>query len=197
MSETSPDAGTIGRLATQRSHYKQQSRQALKERDEARQQLADAGKQLDELKKGDPSGRVKELEGQLRTLKHRAAFDRLARERGAADEALDDLFDLLKYRAEKDDPDEGVLGKLLDDAAQHPARGRFFAKGDGDGDGDGGRDREGGEPTARREPPPDAGRGARHRPEGSIVLTRDQLADPKFMLDPANRARIKGAKIRA
>lgn len=189
-----PDAGTIGRLAAQRQHYKQQSRQVIKERDEARKQLADLAKQVEDLKKGDSSGRVKELETELRTVRHRRAFDRLAKERGASDDVLDDLFEVLKYKADSDEPDEAAIAKLLDAASEHPARSRFFAEWDGDDDDDqGGGDRQ---PEPVRQPSPDAGRGSRHDGKGTVYITRDQLSDPAFMLNPANQELLKNAKVR-
>lgn len=191
-----PDPGTIGRLATQRSKYKQLSVAAARERDEARQQLAELNKQIEELKKGDQSGRIQELQTELRTLRHRRAFDKLAKERGASDDVLDDLFDIIKYKPDGDEPDEKALAKLLDDAAAHPARSRFFAEWDGDDDADIEPDRE---PPAReidRRPSPDAGRGGRHNGSGTQFVTRAQLADPKFALDPKNQELLRTAKVR-
>lgn len=196
MSESngnSVDPSVVARLASQRGHYKTQARETAKERDTLKEQLKALATELEAAKKGDQSGRVKELEGELRTLRHRRAFDRLAKERGAADDVLDDLFDLLKYKADKDDPDEDAIAKMLDDAAKHRARSRFFAEWDGDDD-EGDEEEERTPP--RREAPVDGGRGGRHRPEGSVAITREQLADPKFMLDPRNAARIKNAKIK-
>lgn len=197
MSETngnsnSVDPSVVARLASQRGHYKTQARAAAEERDAARKEADALKAELETAKKGDQAGRVKELEGELRTLKHRRSFDRLAKERGASEDVLDDLFDLLKYKADKDDPDEDAIAKMLDDASKHPARSRFFAEWDGDEEADEEEERT----PARRETPVDGGRGGRHRAEGSVSLTREQLADPKFMLDPRNAARIKNAKIK-
>lgn len=202
-----PDPAVISRMASQRGHYKQQARATAKELGEAREQLKTLSGELETLKKGDQSGRVKELESELRTLRHRRAFDRLAKERGASDDVLDDLFEVLKYRADKDDPDELAIGKLLDEAKEHKGRSRFFAAPSADDDddqadddepgsrfGDRGRERKA-EPPARK-PGTDPGRGGRSRPEDGPSLTRDQLSDPKFMLDPRNAERIRNARIR-
>lgn len=186
------DPSVVARLASKRDKWKAEAGKLATAKDAAEKRARELEQKLQDLEKGDAPARVKELEAQLRTLKHRATFDRLARERGAAPDVLDDLFALSGYKAEGDEPDEAAIGKLLDDAAAHPARSRFFAEWDGDeGEGEEG----GGEPPARR-PAPDAGRGARNRGEGTVYLTRDQLADPAFMLDPRNadlkaRARVK------
>ena len=207
-----PQSGTIARLASQRTKYRDAARAAVKERKAAANQLEEALQQIEGLKKGDASSRVKELEGQLRTLRHRGAFDRMAKARGASDEDLDDLFALSGYKADADEPDEKALGRLLDDQKVHPARKKYFAaatddedddqgeggRGDGDRDGDRRRNGRGNEELTpgRREPSPDSGRGRRTDGKGTVFLTRDQLSDPKFMLDPRNAQLKLTAKIR-
>lgn len=184
------DPQVVARLASKRDKWKGEARKLSDAHAEATKTIAELQKKLQDLEKADAPARVKELEGQLRTLKHRALFDRLARERGASADVLDDLFALSGYKAEGDEPDEADIGKLLDAAAAHPSRSRFFAEWDGEeGDDQGGAK----EPPA---PAPDAGRGRRNGGEGTVYITRDQLADPKFMLDPRNAELKARAKIK-
>jgi hypothetical protein len=61
-----------------------------------------------------PDARVAALTGQLRELKHRTAFEKLAKGK-VRDEAVDDLYQLSGYKPEADDPDEAALGQLLTD----------------------------------------------------------------------------------
>ncbi len=214
--------GTIARLASQRTMYRDAARTAVRENKGLKAQLDELTKKLDAAAKGDQTGRVKDLEGQLRTLRHRSAFNSAARTRGVADEDLDDLFALSGYKADSDEPDERAIGRLLDDAKGHPSRKRYFAAkspkgGEGDegdegdeggnagaqggdeGDGKGGPARNSGREEITPGQPrrsPDAGRGARSAPEGRVILTADQLADPRFMLDPRNKDTIKNARVR-
>jgi hypothetical protein len=198
-----PDPDLVARLATQKRKFKDSAKQLTAERKDLRKQVETLTAQLEKLSKETPAGKVQELETQLRTLKHRGVFDRLARDRGAPDDVLDDLFVLLKYQADKDEPDEAAIAKLLDAAAEHPSRSRFFAAWDDDDDDQGGAEPES-EPSRTdreeiapgRRTAPDAGRGGRPRESGGVTLTRDQLADPRFMLDPKNAELKKTAKIR-
>lgn len=194
------DSGKITRLAIQRTQYRDAARKAIRENKAALQKIAELEGQLDGLKKADSSGRVAELEGQLRTLKHRSAFDRAAKLAGVKEEDLDDLFSLSGYRAEGEEPDAKTIGRLIDDAKAHPSRKRYFAEAEGEGQAEGAAEGQGdakpAQAPARKEPPPDAGRGKRGDGKGTVYLTREQLADPKFMLDPRNRDLIKGAKVK-
>lgn len=156
---------------------------------EGRKARAALQKQVEDLGKADRSGRVKELETEVRTLRHRGAFDRLAKARGAADEDLDDLFALSGYKAEGDAVDEKALGKLLDEQVAHPARKKYFAAAEGDA----GDERPA---PGAKEPPPDVGRGKRGDGKGTVYVTREQLADPKWALDPKNAEIRRTAKVR-
>lgn len=190
------DSGKITRLAIQRTKYRDAARKAIKDHKAANARVAELETQLDGLKKSDSSGRVQELEGQLRTLKHRRAFDRAAKAAGVKDEDLDDLFALSGYRAEGDEPDAKAIGRLLDDAKAHPSRQRYFGQDEG-GEAEGQGEGREGPPPARKEPPADAGRGRRGDGKGTVYVTAEQLADPKWALDPRNAEVKKTAKIRA
>lgn len=58
--------------------------------------------------------RVAKLTEENRTLKHRTAFEKLARGK-LRDEALDDAWSLSGYKPESDEVDEAAIGKLIDD----------------------------------------------------------------------------------
>lgn len=191
------ELGIVARLASQKKKFKDASKRITSERDEARQQLQQAQARIKELEDAAPAGRIKELEAELRTVRHRTTFDRLAIGEGADPESLDDLFQLSGYQAKDDKPDEKGIRKLLGEQKAHPSRKRFFqaAESDvaGDDQGDEGAADRGGEPppTPGPRPVPGGGRGGRAgKGAGGPVLTKDQLADPKFMLDSRNKAMI-------
>jgi len=108
---------------------------------------------------------------------------KLAKEAGADERGLDDLYQLSGWKAEKDEPDEEGIKKLLEDIkAKKPLY--FPAPTDA-------------EPT-KEEPPvrrvPAADRGGPHNPSKTgIYLTPKHLADPAFMLDPRNKEMIASA----
>jgi chromosome segregation ATPase len=107
-----------------------------------------------------------ELKGKLRTTEHRKVFDKLAKERGVAEDALDDLWQLSGYQAAKDEVDEAAIGTLLDEQKTKPGRARLF-----------GEVAE----TPTSTPGPGRGQGTRDaRGNGKLQVTRGQLADYDF-----------------
>lgn len=116
--------------------------------------------------------RVQELEGEIRQRDHRKAFDKVAKARGASEQALDDLWTLSGYKAEAPEADETAIGTLLD--AQKTARPYLFA------------------PNGTTTPPPPPGTPPPPKPGpgsgqgGSTTATTtfspDQLSDPKFVM---------------
>lgn len=182
-----------------------ENRELAAERDEYR----DAYRQLDEehteLKAATVApdakdARIKELEGLIRTGKHRDTFAQLAKKAGIKEEALSDLFDLIRSK-----PGEfGAEAKLFDaDEADAKAYEAILAKA---------RETRGyafnpaeegqQQPEQQRWPdgrfkpnqtPPVAGqgRGEGHGGKGLGFIPKEQLAarlsDPAFALDPANR----------
>jgi hypothetical protein len=163
------------------------------ERDKAHGSHEASVKELAELKKqvGDPEAhkaRVAELEQKLRTVTHKAEFARLAKAANAHDDAIDDLFTLSGYTPAKDDIDPKALQAIVDDLKQKKAY-AFAAQAT---ETEGTRVSESITPGAKVIP--GAGRGTSHNPATSgIKLTRAQLMDPKFMLDPKNKELIKAA----
>jgi hypothetical protein len=148
-----------------------------------------------ELKKaaGDPEGHKANAEkylGELRTLKHKLEFSKVAKAHGAKEDAIDDLYLLSGYKAEKDDVDakafESILGEMK------TAKAYAFTEPAAEGEG---RVIEGaGTPTPTPRPVPAAGRGPGHNPATTgLKISKDQMMDPKFMLNPANKAVIADA----
>lgn len=168
-----------------RDHWKGIATTALTERDDARKELDTLRAKLKEVE-GAPD-RARQLEGELKTLRTRHTFDRLARERGASDEVLDDLFQLSGFKGELD---EKAAAKWLDEAKEHPARSRHFAKADE-------AEEKGDEPEEKpaKKPSPETGRGKRADGKGTVTITRAMLADPAWALDPRNAEIKRTAKV--
>jgi hypothetical protein len=128
-----------------------------------------------------------QLRGEIRTGKHKAAFSRLAKDAGVREKAVEALYQLSGWKAEKDDVDEKGMSEAIEglresaDYAFEPAQ-------------DAQAETKPEALTPSRVPPPAQGRGAAHQPSRSgVVLTRAQMADPRFMLNPANREIIQSA----
>lgn len=177
-----------------------------------RDQYRDAYAQLDEehtelqaasVTPDAKDSRIKELEATIRTGKHRDTFAQLAKKAGIKDEALADLFDLIKAK-----PGEfGADGKLFDaddaDAKAYEAilakaretRGYAFNPAEEGQGGDGNVTQPrwpDGRFQANATPPVvGSGRGEQHGGRGLGFIPKDQIAarlsDPAFALDPANR----------
>jgi seryl-tRNA synthetase len=139
--------------------------------------------------------RADEALQELRTLRHKQAFAQVAKAAGAKEDALDDLFTLSGYKAEKDDVDakafDGLVEELKVKKSYAFAEEKQAAEGTGkviDAAANG----------TQLKPVPAAGRGTTHAPSKSgITLTKDLLQDPKFMLDKTNQtAIIEAAKAR-
>lgn len=144
---------------------------AAAERDAARAAAEKAAKESDA---GPARAELDRLKGELRTRDHRAVFDRLARERGCPDDALDFVFTSSGYKAETDAPDEAAIGAHLDGAREKPGLARIFA---------------GPESAA---PPPGAGQGRRDATPGKWRITTEQLADGAWAMQ--NAAKLRAAR---
>jgi hypothetical protein len=180
------DPSVVARLASKRDKWKGEAARLATEKAATEKERDDLKKQLEGLSgSGD---RVKELEAQLRTMKHRGLFDRLAGESGAKQKALDTLFRESGYRADGDEPDEKAIRAALEKLREsHDFA--FEAREEG-GEGE---ERPASE---KKKPAPDAGRGKPSDGKGTVYITREQLADPKWALDPANAEIKKTAKVR-
>ncbi len=161
----------------------QQLQTLTTERDSARVALADTSKERDSLRKAaaDPdkqSARIAELEAERRDRLHYDKFAELAKGAKAKDKAVKDLWKLSGYKAEHDKVDEDALAEVLErlkteadyafDSEQQPT--------------------ETGAPAPK--PVPAGGRGGRTKGQDGPHLTREQMADPRFMLDKRNAAYI-------
>lgn len=157
------------------------------ERDEFRDALSEITEERDTLKAkaAEPdaqAARIAELEASIRDRNHFDKFTELAKGAKAKEAALKHLWQVSGYKAEADEPDEHVLGKLIADLRQNadyafepiepPARdiaGRYTT------------------------PPPGGGRGLRNQGGDGTIITAEMRADPKFMLDPRNNEIITQA----
>ena len=133
-------------------------------------------------------GRIRELEGKVRTRAYRDAFDRVADKLGIPAEHRDDVFDLAKFTQDADEPDPKKMGKHLREwIAAKPARQRFLDASEDeeepelfvpDDDDDGGDDDD--EDEAPPAPKAKA-RGVRAASSGRFAYTSDQLSDQEWM----------------
>jgi ribosomal protein S20 len=138
------------------------------ELDKLKTEVASAKSEVETAKSKYDGSKLKteneELRTKLRTTEHRKVFDRLAKERGVAEDALDDLWQLSGYQAAKDDVDEAAIGTLLDEQKAKPGRARLFGE-------------VAGTPTST--PGPGRGQGQREsKPNGKFLVTRAQMGDP-------------------
>jgi len=116
----SSDAEHFARLGAQRKKWKDASARLTSERDELK-------KELDELKAKPVDPTAVQLRAELRELKHRKVFERIATELHAKPEALDDLWKLSGYTPETDLADEVKLKEVLE--SQTKTRGYLFDTG--------------------------------------------------------------------
>jgi len=204
------ELGVVARLGADRKKFKSAAKNLAAQRDKEKARADQAERELEELKKAAPDTRIRELEAELRTVRHRTTFDRIAIAEGADPDGLDDLFALSGYQAKDDKPDEKAIKKLLGEQKEHPSRRRFFQAAGSESESEAGDDQGGGDRGETRQPAPTptaravpgGGRGGRAgKGAAGPVLTKDHLADPKFMLDPRNKeliyeaARNKGFRL--
>lgn len=179
-------------LASERDEFRDALQTIGDERDELSQQIASPDAQ---------ANRIKELEGVIRTGKHRDAFRGLA-SKSVREEALADLFDLMRSKPgefgldpkdfDADEPDAKRYEAAL--AKARETRGYAFIP-----------DAEqaaGGEPSGPTWPdssrfkptqtPPvvGGGRGSSNRGQDATIITAEQRMDPAFMLNPRNQEAI-------
>ena len=118
--------------------------------------------------------RIAALEAEVRTGRHKSEFAKAARAAGVREDAVDDLFTALDYKS-VGEPNAEKLEALLT-AARTSKAWAWAADAN---------------PSPR--PVPGAGRGGRHTGTDGTIITRQQLADPTFMLNPANQEVIRQA----
>lgn len=133
--------------------------------------------------------KIAELTGTIRSGKAKSVFSRLAKEAGAPEAAIEDLYTLSGHKAETDEPDEEAMKTLVADLKTKKPY-AFAGQGDaGQGDAGGSGQGQGNPPP----PPPGRDRGNSNSGGDGTILTREQLADPKFMLDKSNQELIQRA----
>ncbi len=122
LNEAARTGGKITRL-------KHELKQTQAERDRLALEHDALKKEADGLRtRADTSITAKEvdrLKTELRGLRHRQEFDRLALAAGVRPEALADAWDLSRYAPEKDEVDAAKLGEVIE--AQKQARPYLFA----------------------------------------------------------------------
>ena len=168
--------GLTSTLTSERDTHKREHESAAKERDQLKAQVGTP----DEHRK-----RADELEHKLRVVNHKAEFSKIAEDAGVHRDMIDDLFALSGYNPSRDEVDPKAFHDLMSEMKK--SRPKFFA--------DPAAEAANGQvatQTARQVP--GAGRGTSHDATRSgILLTRDQMADPEFMLNPRNKDVIKAA----
>jgi len=112
------------------------------------------------------------LQGEVRTTKHRTAFDAALTEAGAPKDALDLLWRESGWKTEADAPDPAELGKTVEALKSRADLGRFF-----------------GEPPLERKPGPGRGQGTPVREGSRIKATTAQIRDPDWCW--RNRAALR------
>jgi hypothetical protein len=179
--------GQINSLATKYEKLKADHEATGKERDTYKTSAAEADKH---------KARVGELEGQVRTHTHKAAFAKAAKAAGVHEDDVDDLYQISGYKAEKDAIDDKAIGDLVTDLKEKKPR-WFSQQQPSDQSAQLSTAQQAAAQTTNREPErmiPGGGRGGYAGGKvGAKGLTREQLADPKFMLNPNNKAFIAEA----
>lgn len=192
------DDSAIGVLKDQVANLTQQLQALTSERDEYRDALDEISRERDVYREklADPGEVAREnaaLKQQIRDRAHYDRFAELAREAGARQKALKTLWKIADHKAETDEPDDRVLGRLIDslkaenDYAFEPAE-------DGQRQTVAATVTRGGLQMRDDNPRgPAAGRGERNRGGDGTLVTPEMRADPKFMLDAANQDVILAA----
>lgn len=168
------------------------------ERDEYRDTLTEISEERDTLQTrvaapDAQAARIAELEAAIRDRQHYDKFAELAKGAKAKEAALKHLWQVSGYKPEADEPDEKALGKLVEDLrksadyAFDPEENKTITAA-----------RE----TSRtkygfelKETPEPAGGGRSNRNQGGdgTIVTQEMRADPRFMLNPANRELLVAA----
>ena len=167
--------GLTSTLTSERDTHKREHESAAKERDQLKAQVGTP----DEHRK-----RADELENKLRVVNHKAEFSKIAEDAGVHRDMIDDLFELSGYNPTRDEVDPKAFHDLMGEMKK--SRPRYFT--------DPAAEAATQTTTQAARTVPGAGRGTSHDATRSgILLTRDQMADPEFMLNPRNKDVIKAA----
>ena len=166
--------GTVIRLASKARGYLAQYKTEKSRTDGLKTDVDKLQGEVQQLRESTSAKKVEELTGELRGLKHRAVFDRLAKEQGVREGAANDLYQLSGWKADGDVVDETAMKQAIE--AQKTARAYLFGEAQPNPAGDGG--------TPPTTPPPTPKPGPAHGQGGGVTnppkFTDDQLSDPKF-----------------
>lgn len=113
--------------------------------------------------------RIEELTSELRGVKHKQVFDKVAVGKGARPDGLSDLYKLSGYKPEADEADEAAIGLLID--SQRSERGYLFGEAKAE---------EGSTPPPP--PKPGVGGGQGGAIKGAQKFTQEQLGDAGFVM---------------
>ena len=113
------DNAALDILRDQVDSLTRQLQSLTSERDEYRDALEEVSREREELREklNDPGDVARENETLKQRIRDRTHYDRfaeLAREAGAKDKAIKQLWKLSDHKAEDDEPDDRVLAKLID-----------------------------------------------------------------------------------
>ena len=111
----------VGRLKSKIHEFRRERDAARTEAEEAKTKITALEQ---ELADHPAAKRSKELEQQIRGIRHRKVFDEIARKAGVRPEGLDDLYNLSGYEPSGDLPDEDAVAALVE--AQKTKRAYLF-----------------------------------------------------------------------
>jgi hypothetical protein len=162
----------------------------LKERDDLQKSMGTLTTERDDAKKrlesapSELQAEIDRLKGEIRTRDHRKVFDKVAKEAGVLDKAVDDLWTLSGYKAEGDAPDEKSIGELMKGAKD--ARPHLFAAPEAAGSttADASASSQAEKPLTEGL---SAGRGARDTASSRLTVRRQDVGDPNWMRANQNR----------
>lgn len=180
MSEAVDNTGLVGlKLKLQKAYgaikrFRERAETAETAKANLEKQVTTLTNDLTLLKDSTDAKRVAELTSELRTIKHKDAFRKLALKAGAKPEGVDDLFALSGHKAETDLVDEAGMTKLIDE--QKAKRGYLF----GQTTPTEGEQLAEGEQAPEIKPGPGSGQGAPLKT--GPKFTEAQLSDPVFVM---------------
>ena len=173
------DHGLVARLASKARGLSEQLKAATTNLDAAQKRNAELERQVTELgQRADTSAaskRVEELTAELRGLKHRQVFDRLAGKLDALPDALEDLWQLSGYKPEADAADEAGLEKLIGDVKAKKAY--LFKPASG---AEGAPPADGSPPAEPPNPGPAGGKGAPPAAPGKFAVKPSDVRSPQW-----------------
>lgn len=186
--ETKPDVSLAARFGAKIKGLKTTNADLTRQLGDAQTALTAATTERDKLRAQvlEPDAAAKkigELQGRLNTQAARKAFDKLARDAGFPDGALDTLYRDSKHEAKSEEADvDSITAAVEALKTSHAwALGKAPAEGTNPA-----------EPPAPK-PIPGQGRGGTNGGNDGTLITAAHRADPKFMLNPANREVIAAA----